>query len=181
MKKQLIASAVAGILLFVWQFLSWAALGIHGNEMKYTDKQDTIMQVLSQQGLEDGNTYMLPMPAPGSTPEQQEAAMASNTGKPWATVTYHSSFSTDMGMSMARGLLIDLIAAWVLCWILLRFANLDFKTALLASLGVGLIAYLTIPYLNSIWFETNSIGYLADLVGQWGLAGAWLGWYLTKK
>jgi len=26
MKKQLIATVVAGIILFVWQFLSWAAL-----------------------------------------------------------------------------------------------------------------------------------------------------------
>jgi len=46
---------------------------------------------------------------------------------------------------------------------------------------VGLIGYLTIPYLNSIWFETNSIGHLIDAFVSWGLVGIWLGWWLPRR
>lgn len=180
MKKQLIATLVAGILLFVWQFLSWSMLNVHGNEMMYTENQDAILQSLGQHNLKDG-TYMLPMPAPNSTPEQQQAYMESSAGKPWATVSYHASFDTNMGMSMFRGFIVDLLAAFLLIWILVRITNLDFKTALLSSWAVGAIGYLTIPYLNAVWFDTNTMGYLVDVVVGWGLVGAWLGWFLPRK
>ena len=32
MKKQLLATLVGGIILFVWQFLSWALIPIHKSE-----------------------------------------------------------------------------------------------------------------------------------------------------
>ena len=179
MKKQLIATLVGGILLFVWQFLSWTLLNVHGAEFTYTANQDRIMEVLTQ-NLEEGQ-YMLPTAPPNSTPEQQQAIMESSTGKPWATLTYHKSMSTDMGMNMLRGIAIDLLSVFLLVWLLLQSANLQFKSALLSSLAVGVIGYLTIPYLNTIWFEESSIGYLIDAVAQWGLVGVWLGWWLTKK
>jgi len=179
MKKQLIATLVGGILLFVWQFLSWALLNVHGSEFTYTANQDKIMEVLSQ-NLEEGQ-YMLPTAPPNSTPEQQQAIMESATGKPWATISYHKSMNTSMGMNMLRGIVIDLISVFLLVWLLLQSANLQFKSALLSSLAVGIIGYLTIPYLNTIWFEESSIGHLVDAVVQWGLVGAWLGWWLTKK
>jgi hypothetical protein len=50
-----------------------------------------------------------------------------------------------------------------------------------ACVAVGIIGYLTIPYLNSVWFEGSSMGYLVDALVQWGLVGAWLGWWLPKK
>jgi len=179
MKNQLIATLVASIILFAWQFLSWAALNVHGSEYQYTEKQDTVLQLLSQH-LKEGS-YMIPQPAPGSTKEQQGEFMKNSLGKPWAMVSYHSSMSMNMGMSMARGFVVDLVAAFLLIWVLSQFANLTFKSALLSSLAVGGIAYLTIPYLNSIWFETNTTAYLVDLVAQWGLVGVWLGWFMTRK
>ncbi|MFK7775379.1 MAG: hypothetical protein AB8F94_24780 [Saprospiraceae bacterium] len=54
-------------------------------------------------------------------------------------------------------------------------------TSLLASLAVGAIGYLTIPYLHQVWMETDSTGYLIDTVVAWGLVGAWLGWWLNRK
>lgn len=179
MKNQIIGTAVAGILLFVWQFLSWAMLNIHADMTQYTEHQDTIIQSLSQH-LNEGS-YMIPMPKPGSSPEEQQAFMTANEGKPWAIVSYHPSFSTAMGMNMLRGFVVDLVAAFLLIWLLSKISNLDFRTALLSSLVVGLIGYLTIPYLDSIWFENNSMGHLIDSVASWGLVGTWLGWWMTRK
>ncbi|MFN0015134.1 MAG: hypothetical protein ACKVU2_11360 [Saprospiraceae bacterium] len=180
MKKQLIATLVGGIILFVWQFLSWSMLGVHKDEFMYTPNQDTIMANLTQTLGKEG-IYMLPNVPPGTSHEEHERLMEGFVGKPWASVAYHESFEGNMGIYMARAFSADLLALFLLVWLLLKFANLNFKTTLLASLAVGGIGYLTTSYLNSIWFETNSMGHLIDTVAQWGLAGAWLGWWLNRR
>lgn len=179
MKKQLIATLVAALILFVWQFLSWSMLNIHGAEMTYTPKQDTILNFLSQ-NLEEG-AYFLPTVPPDMPASEHQAAMEGAMGKPWARVQFHSKMEMSMGLNMVRGLAANLVAAWLLVWLLMQFAKIDLKTGVLASLAVGAIGYITIPYLNSIWFETSTMGYIIDLIVQWGLIGVWLGWYLGKR
>ncbi len=181
MKNRLIATVVAGIILFVWQFLSWQALKLHASEMQYTENQDAIMETLSANISAEG-TYYVPQPVPGSSSEEQKTYYENELiGQPWATVTYHKSMGADMTMNMIRGFLVDLVAAFLLIWLLGKIESLTFSTALLASLGVGFIGYLTIPYMNTIWFESNSWGYLMDAIAQWGITGVWLGWWMTRK
>ena len=180
MKKQLIASLVGGLIIFIWQFLSWSILNIHGAEFQYTASQDKIMECLVQQNLEEG-AYFIPQAPTGSTSQEEQAFMESSLGKPWATISYHKAMSMNMGMNMFRGFVVDVVAVFLLVWLLLKITNLNFNTPLLASLAVGAMGYLTIPYLNSIWFETNTIGYIIDTVVQWGLIGAWLGWWLNRE
>ncbi|PHN01021.1 hypothetical protein [Flavilitoribacter nigricans] len=179
MRNQIIGTLVAALILFFWQFLSWGLIGIHGNEMSYTPKQDSIIQFLSQ-NLEEGS-YYLPTIRPGATAEEMEAAMTEAVGKPWAMVSYHDALEYNMGLNLIRGFFIDVIAAFLLIWILLKFENLTFSLAVMTSLAVGFIGYLAFPYLNSVWFASDSFPYLIDAVVQWGLVGGWLGWYLTKR
>ncbi|MBC7778334.1 MAG: hypothetical protein H7246_23080, partial [Phycisphaerae bacterium] len=176
MKKQLIATLVGALILFIWQFLSWAAIPIHKSEYGYTPNQGKIMEALNQ-NLTEAGTYMLPGMPPGSTHEQEEAYMKENVGKPWASITYHKSMSGAMWMNMVRGFTVDLLAAFLLAWLLMKFQTLNMKTAVQSSIAVGIIGYLTIPYLYSIWFENNSLEYLVDAIVQWGLLGVWLGWW----
>lgn len=178
MKKQLIATLVAAVIIFIWQFLSWSMLNIHGAETKYTPKQDTILNFLSQH-MEEGS-YFLPTVPPDMPASEHQAAMEKAMGKPWATISYHNEMNINMGMNLIRGFAADLVAAWLLVWLLMQFATVDLKTGLLASLAVGAIGYITLPYLNSIWFEGNTTGYIIDTIVQWGLIGVWLGWYLKK-
>jgi uncharacterized membrane protein YeaQ/YmgE (transglycosylase-associated protein family) len=178
MKKHLIASLVGAVIIFVWQFLSWSVLNVHGAETAYSASQDTILQVLSQH-LEEGE-YFLPTVPPGTPSEEYQAVMEKNIGQPWATINYHPQMEMGMAMNLIRGFVVDFVALWLLTWILLKFADLNFTRALLASWAVGAIGYLTLPYLNSIWFEGSTIGDLIDTVVQWGAVGAWLGWYLNR-
>jgi hypothetical protein len=180
MKKQLLATFVGAVILFVWQFLSWAAIPIHKSEYGYTPNQDKILEALNQ-NLTEAGTYFIPGVPPGTSNADAEVIMAPRMGKPWATVNYHQSMSNNMGMNMFRGFTIDLVAAFLLIWLLLKIPGLNMMTAVQASIGVGLISYLTIPYLNSIWFEGNSMEHLIDAIGQWGLMGLWLGWWLPRK
>lgn len=179
MRNQLIAMLVAALILFFWQFLSWSVLGVHASDMQYTPKQDTLLRVLSDH-LEEGS-YFLPTIPPGATAEEMQAAMTAAEGKPWATISYHASMQTNTALNLIRGFVVDLVAVFLLIWGLLKIEDLNFQSALFGSLAIGFIGFLTIPYLNTIWFETDSIGYLIDTIVQWGLVGVWLGWFLTRK
>ena len=167
MKKLIIGALVGGFILFIWQFLSFAALSIHDSQMAYTDKQDAILEALATIGLEEG-TYMIPRLPAGASGEDAKAFNETRQGTPWARVSYHKSLDMSMPMNMLRGFVIDVVAVFLLCWVLMQMANLDLKTAVLSSMAIGLMGYFTINYLDTVWFEGNSLPDLLDAVVQWG-------------
>jgi len=178
MKKLIIGAVVAALILFIWQFLSWAMLNIHGAEFQYSENQDEILECL--EGKLDEGSYFFPNVAPGASKEDHEALRESSLGKPWAHINYHNSLKDNMIINMVRAFFANIVAALLLCWILLKIPDLSFKDTIFCTIGVGLIGYITISYLNSVWFETNSLGYLIDAIVSWGLVGAWLGWWLRR-
>jgi len=60
MKKAIIGSIVGALIIFIWQFLSFALINFHKPAQEYTDKQEAIMGFLDGQGLKDGG-YLFPM------------------------------------------------------------------------------------------------------------------------
>jgi hypothetical protein len=179
MKKLLIAALVGGFILFAWQSLSWSMMDVHASEMSYTSQQDEILKTMADVGLPEG-TYFLPTAPPGSSFEVQTAVQERAIGKPWARISYHDQFEMDMGSRLFRGYTVNFLVVILLAWVLLKFEDLDFSSALIASLCVGAIGYFTFPYLENIWFSEGTMGYLIDTVVQWSLVGAWLGWYLPR-
>lgn len=176
----IIGALVGGFILFMWQFLSWTALNIHRSQMDYTPVQNEVLSCLKANNLPEGSYFLPNVPADMPSAEHQ-AAMENFMGKPWATITYHHAMENNMGMNMFRGFVIDFLSVLLLCYILLGNPSLDFKKVMITCLGVGLISYMTIPYLNSIWFQSNSIPDLIDAIVQWSVTGLFLAWYLPKK
>jgi hypothetical protein len=180
MKKQIIGALVGGLILFFWQFISWGPGNFHASAQQYTPNQDSLMADLSKHLSEEG-TYFVPRAPETASEEEMQRVMDAGVGKPWAVVSYHKSLEITFGMNLLRGFIIDFLAVLMLIWVLLRMRDLDMKTILTASLFVGLIGYLTISYLDTIWFKTDSIPYLIDTVVSWGLIGGWLVWWLPRK
>ena len=113
--------------------------------------------------------------------EEKEAWMKSADGKPWASIQYHKSLDTGMGMNMARGLIVNFIILYLFCWILAKIPSLNFRTTLMASLGLGLIVFMNSYYTNYIWYKSFDIkASLLDAIVAWGLVGIWLGFYLNR-
>ena len=180
MQKQIIGALVGASILFIWQFLSFGMLNLHGAEGQYTPNQEQILECLSQNLTESGQ-YFLPGVPPGSSAEEYQAAMESGMGKPWAQINYHPKMEMSMPLNMARGFAVDFLSVLLLVWLLMRMRDVDMKTAVIASLSVGAIGYMTIVYLDSVWYETSTLAYLLDAGVSWGLVGAWLGFWLTRK
>ncbi|MDQ3682450.1 MAG: hypothetical protein M3352_05165 [Bacteroidota bacterium] len=181
MKKTIIAAIVGGIIIFIWQFLSWSVINLHRPAQQYTPKQDAIMNFLNEQQLEEGG-YFMPGYAENTSMDEMKQYVKDAEGKPWATIQYHKAFNTNMVMNMVRGLLVNIITVFLLCWILVRMASPSFGRILTASLFTGIIVFLNAPYTNFIWYEGFDIwAHLADAVISWGACGLWLAWWLRRN
>lgn len=178
MKKMIIASLVGGLMLFIWQFLSWQLLNLHYSQNSYTANQDEIHEFL-RNNLTEGEYFIKTVPK-GASAEEMTALQEAVVGQPWMQIKYHEKWDMNFPMNLTRGLVIDILSVFLLCWILSKIPDLKMGTAVLASLFVGLIGYFTGPYLNSVWFETDTLPDLADAIVQFGLVGLWLGYFLRR-
>ena len=116
--------------------------------------------------------YFLGQPDPSLSREEQEAAMESMEGQPWAVLNYHSSNSMSMAMNMTRGFLVSFVIAYILFWLFLQQKDQTLKNRLLLSLAVGMIGFFFVPYTNFIWYKAPDIfGYLADGIVPWLILG----------
>jgi hypothetical protein len=179
MKKLLISGLAGSIVLFIWQFLSWAALGIHADQMAYTPKQDQLLEAIASVDIEEGD-YFVPQAKPGSSAEEMQAMQDKYIGTPWAKVTYRKNLQNKMAINMVRGWAISFVAAILFCWLLMNFKEINMTTSVLAAISVGVIGYLVNPYLNSVWFEGNSLPDLIDAIVPWAIIGAFNAWFLNK-
>jgi hypothetical protein len=181
MKKALIGSLVGAIIIFIWQFLSFALINFHKPAQQYTEKQDALMNFLNSQGLKEGG-YFLPNLPDGASRDDQNKYMEETEGKPWATIQYHSKMENDMVMSMIRGFLVNFVTVLLFCWLIGKMAAPSFGTILTAALAVGLISFLNQPYTGFIWYKNFDIwASFLDAIVMWGLAGMWLGWWLRRR
>jgi hypothetical protein len=183
MKKMIIGCIVGGLIIFAWQFLSWAALNLHTNQQKYTPKQDTVLAFLSSQFNEDGAYYMPNVP-PGTSSSEMEKQMKASEGKPWAQVFYHTSMPgmNSMFMNMARAFLVDIVIIWLLCWLLVKIPSASFTTIFTGTVFTGLITFLYGPYTMHIWYGSFDLMiHFLDVLVAWGVAGIWLGWWLRRQ
>ena len=181
MKRTLLASIIGGILMFIWQFLSWGILNLHEEAQQYTPNQDAIIAALNANLPEEGG-YFVPNAPPNASSEEWEKVMKDMEGKPWAVIQYHKSHDMSMGMNITRQLLADILTVWLFCWLLMRLNIRTFGSIFLCSLAVALIVFLNSPYTGSIWFQWfDTTEHLVDALVSWGPVGIWVGLLYNKR
>lgn len=171
MKRKLLFSLIGAIVIFAWQFLSYAMPNFHKSAAAYTPAQDSIIQMLEKQGLSEG-MYLLGMPDPTLKGPAQKAAIEKMNGKPWAVINYHKVNSTDMTMPMIRGFLVCFVISFLLFWLFLQQKDPTLTNRLLLSLAVGMIGFFFVPYTNFIWYKAPDIfAHFADGIVPWLILG----------
>lgn len=181
MKKLLVGAIVGGLIIFIWQTLSWTAFNLHQSSQQYTPKQDSILAYLRTQFSETGG-YLLPTVLPNATMHDMDKLSAVATGKPWVQIYYHKAFHVNILKNMGMGLLADILMAGLVCWIFLKFRIITFTSTFTNCLFIGLATFIAVPLTNHIWYEWVDLKmYFIDAVVSWAMCGLWFGWWLTGK
>jgi len=171
MKKTLLFALVGGVIIFAWQFISFAMPNLHKSAMEYTPLQDDVLAAIESAGLQEG-MYMLGQPDPGLSKDEYNAEMKKYEGKPWGILNYQAVNEDKMAMNMIRGLIICFILAAFLFWIFRQQKDPTLSKRILVSLAIGLIGFFFVPYTNFIWFREPDIwAYLLDGTAPWIILG----------
>lgn len=179
--KIFIGSLVGGIILFIWQFLSWTVLDLHRPAQQYTPKQDSILAYINTQ-FDSSAGYFMPTVPKGASSEEMKSLEEKSMGNPWVQIAYHKSYDASMGINIIKAFITDIVIVLFFCWIISGFTSNSFGKTFIAALLTGLIIFLNANYIVHIWYETFDLkAYLTDYLVSWGLAGIWLGWWLNKS
>jgi len=171
MKRQLLFSFIGAVIIFAWQFLSYAMPNFHKSASEYTPSQDSILQGIAKQGLSNG-MYFLGQPDPSLSQAEQNAYMEKIQGKPWAIINYHETNTMSMTMNMIRGFLVCFVISFLLFWLFLQQKNPTLMNRLFLSLAVGIIGFFFVPYTNFIWYKAPDIfAHFADAIIPWLILG----------
>ena len=171
MKYKLLFSVIGAIIIFAWQFFSYAMPNFHKSASTYTPAQDSILKLLQEQGLTEG-MYLLGQPDPSLSQAEQQAMMEKLDGKPWAVINYRNANSMSMAMPMIRGLLVCFVISFLLFWLFLQQKNPTLTNRLLLALAVGMIGFFFVPYTNFIWYkEPDVFAHFADAIVPWVILG----------
>ncbi len=182
MSKMLIGSLVAAAIAFIWQAMSWMALGVHDNTLKYSANQDPILAAIAQNLTEEG-VYAIPNVPPGTSQADHEAFSNAMLGNPSALVHFTPSFHMNMGAQMPMGFLINLIAALIMAYVMTKTAT-TFGSRLMVGLGFAVFTVFQSSLMMANWWYTPMhylSGEIIDTLMGWGLASVWLAWWFGRK
>lgn len=177
--KHIYFSIIGGVVLFLWQFLSYAMPNFHKSAQAYTPLQDSIMNYFEQVGLEEG-MYMLGMPNPDN--KEEVAASWNEESSTWAIVNYRIDESNSMAMPLFRSFSVCVLIAAMLFWLLKQKEGTSMQYKVIVSVLVGFVSFLFISYSNYIWFKEPDIyAHLIDGIVPWIALGLIAHLFLKPK
>jgi len=162
-KKILLLSVVAGIVMFFWGFVSWTVLPWHMTTAnKFTDEQ-AVSQVLKENAPQKG-IYYLPFDEKDHGPGQVGA---------FASVLPDGT-AMNMGKMMGISLATQIISAFLVLCLLRLACGLSYlgKVGFFALVGLTIGFASHIPYWNWFSFSTSYVSVmLLDILISFTLAG----------
>ena len=163
MKKNLLLSVVAGIVLFVWGFISWAVLPWHNMVANKFTNEASVSQVLKENSPQQG-VYYLPFSEKDHGPNQVGAFV---NVLPQGT-------DMNMGKHMATAVITQIIGAFLILTLLMQTSGLTYwgKVGFVALVGLTIGFVSHVPYWNWFGFSTPYIlVMILDTAIGWTLAG----------
>ncbi len=182
MKRMIVGALVGGLIVFIWQALSHMIFTYHETSYRQVTQQDEAIQAIGN-ALKNEGQYLIPRSDPAANSVQQQEFEAQMQGKPWALVTYHSSYEFDMAMAVARSFTTACLAV-LLFIVILGNRPGTFFSIFAKAIGLGVLIFSFVFYNQNIWLQTPwevIRPEVYDLLIEWGLCGLWLGYWLTKK
>lgn len=163
MKRNLLLSVPAGLVLFVWGFVSWAVLPWHNMVTNQFTDEVAVAQVLKANSPRQG-VYFLPYSEKDHGPDQLGAFV---NVLPQGT-------EMNMGKQMATAVATQILGALLVLILLGQTSGLRYWGKVgffaLAGLAIGFVSHM--PYWNWFGFSTTyTLVMILDTCMAWLLAG----------
>ena len=173
MKKNLLLSVAAGVVLFVWGFISWVILPWHNMVANQFTDEAALSQMLKANAPTPG-VYYLPFSEKDHGPNQPGA---------FANVLPQGT-DMNMGIMMGTGLVTQIISAFLVLMLLSQTAGLSYlgKVGFVTLAGFTIAFVSHVPYWNWFSFPTAYVGVtILDMTIGWALAGLAVGRFVSTR
>jgi len=175
LKSFILCTALGGLILFFWQFLSFAGLNLHEPAQRHTPLSPIILEHLEGLDLEPG-MYALGSPSPEERADPQGLGaeyQARMEGQPYAVLNYQLNWTNNMLPNLGRSLAMNWMTAALLFFLLGQTPSSGLGRRVALACAVGFVGFCFFPYSNFIWFKNPDIwAHLADAVVPFALLGA---------
>lgn len=151
----MLGGIVGGLIAFIWSALSWMVFPWHTASLSKFNDQNAVAAAIVANAPAPG-VYALPYP----DQSLDDATMEQQMKGPRFFGAVNLQGSTEMGGQMAVGLIVQIIAAMLTTWLVLKTRGLSYGGRVMFVVVVGVIAGLLteIPLWNWWGFST---GYMA--------------------
>ena len=191
MIRAISGAAVGAIIVFLWGFLSWAALGLYDDVIEPIPNEPAAVEALTRH-LDHTGVYVFPMPPEeaGAAPGAEAAADALDPNAVWeerhaqgpiGTIIYQREGAPPMApVIFVRGLVINFISALIICLLMLGSGGWSrtYLGRVLFVLLAGVFAAFAVNAVQWNYFyhpDEYALMMMADVAVGWGLAGLGIG------
>jgi hypothetical protein len=175
MKKLIRAGILAGLVIFIWGVISWMLIPWHSNTLHHFKDESAVATVLQTNVVNSGVYFM---------PQSDSINSSAETAKPMIFASIElAGMSSSMTKAMAITLLTQVLAAFLVAWLLMQTVGLSFfgrvGFVMVFAIACGLVSI--VPYWNWFAFDWKySLVSYADLLIGWYFAALVLAKFCKK-
>lgn len=177
-RRVLTAGSLAGVVVFLWAFLSHMALGLGEMGISALPAEAPVLGAIKQHVPEAGFYFF---PNEGDPTKMEDAYRTNAHG---ILVSSPAGSELAFGRRLSLELLANVLAGILLAWVAGRLGGaMGWARGAGLGLALGLFAHFAIDASYVIWYDFPIEYGLAQLVEQtvgYGLGGAVAGWFLGR-
>lgn len=156
------SSLTGGIILFIWNAISWMVLPWHMMTIQHFQNEPAVSQAIQHNATTSG-IYLLPL-----------QYSVNNANSPMIFASVHLQGMGSMNSALIIQFIIQIAGAFLVTWLLSKTKNLSYwgrvKFIFVFALAAAIITEL--PYWNWFAFSTGyTLVGIADILLGWFLAG----------
>ncbi len=184
MKQIILAGVIGAVVYYAWGMAAWMALPIHHDTMHNLPQEDSVKKALVEQNLEPGY-YVVPTWPKDNDQEKMNAFKEAHRQGPIVSIIYAHGGEPMPPAMMAKGMVIDLVAAFVAALLLSGATCCRYYLQRVGFvLGLGLFASV-VSYgalWNWMYFPLDyTLGMVVDVILGWTLVGMVMGFIIKPQ
>ena len=187
MKKLVIPSLLAAIVIMIWSFISWTQIGWHKIDIENLPNGDALAEQMKESINEPG-IYIYPgHPEGGDDADMEEWTNKYKTGPLVNFMVYNPAGTDPMNpMQYIKSIIINFIAAFIAGVLLMMTLaqNPSYWRRVIFVMMLGLFAAFVGPFVEWNWWGFP-LGYtlvnVADYCITWFFAGLVLAWRIKPE